>query len=574
MILLSKVISSLIKNPLLELILTGLLFLSVALMVTYPLVRNLAHSVLECGDTLQVAYVQAWNAQNLFVTIPTLFNAPIMHPLPLPLTYIEHMRGLMILFAPVYWLSGNPILAFNLSLILGYTISGLGCFGFLRALLPKNAAGWCGACVAGGIFAYNPWRLIQFGHLEQVCALWIGPLLLCLVLYLEQKRSRYLFGFVAFTVMQTLISYYYVLICGVLIVAGVAYVLLLKRTCLHTVGSALCTVSIIMLIVHLPLALPYIQNQSARLISPEEQHFFSLQTRQDLLGSRQSAPLRRFLFGSAAIEVPTMERMLDAGIISYTLAAISIVLACRSTPAYRRAVLVSVSTVATGLILCMGPYLQIGERQIPMPFGLLRLLPGIGSLRGPARLWQISLVAIAILSGLAVWRLSARLKPKVAILLCISSFLAIALFLRASPVRSTAMVSVPPVCSWIDKVLPDNAVLLHLPWVFEGRVENRIFVWPDAEKMLCAIYHRRKMVNGFLAYVPPEQLIRQQCIAGFPSPQAMDCVHKTGVTHILVNREDVSVDVSRQLDAPGEALRLGLVELYRDATHILYRVNE
>ncbi len=209
-----------------------------------------------------------------------------------------------------------------------------------------------------------------------------------------------------------------------------------------------------------------------------------------------------------------------------------------------------------------------------MPFGFLRVVPGFGSLRAPGRLWQIGLFAISIISGVTIWRLLEQFNSKVAALLCMGVGVAVVSCLRASPSQSAATVLIPPVCPWMHETLPADAVLLHAPWVLEGKVEDGIFVWPDAEKMFCAIYHRRKIVNGSLAYMPPEQQALQQCLVHFPSEQAMDCVHRVGITHILIDRKDIPGDLSRQLNDPGELLRLGLVELYRDGTHILYSVSK
>jgi len=542
----------------------GLLFIAAAIVGTFPLIRNLSGAVLEPQDTLQVAWLMVWNTDHLVVTPSVLFSPGVMYPESYALAFIEHMRGLLIPFAPIYWLSRNPILSLNLSLLFGYAMSGFGLFTLLRSLLPRTWAALWASLLAGLLFECSPWRLLHFMHLEQLSASWLALLLLCLIRYLERRQWYWLMGFTVFTVIQTLVSYYFVLTCAVLITATMLFMLTSKRASLRTVVIAGGMVSVTLLAAHLPLALMYLKHPLGQLRGPGEQRFFSLLTGWDLISSQQSAWLRRWLRIPSFQEF-NMERMLDAGLLAYVLAGIGLIAIHRSTPTYRLAAIACFGVIAASLALSLGPYITVHGHRISAPFSLLAHLPGFASFRAPARLWQAGLFAIAVLGGLAMWRvaagLDARITALIGVLLCL-----VPVYLAFDPGRSVSRITLDTrVFQWIDASLPKDAVMLQVP--LDVRAADGYSGPKEAVKMYTSIYHHRQQVNSFMADMPWRQRDRQHVLATFPSPDALRCLRDIGVTHILVNRDELKPELQAQLDNPAELQRLGLQELYRDEKH-------
>ena len=556
--------------PIAEFGLAGLIFVACAIIITFPLIRDLSNAVLEAGDTLQVSWLLAWNTQHLLSGPKTLFSPAVMHPEPYALTHIEHMLGLIVPFAPMYWLSGNPILSYSTCLLFGYSMSGFATFILLYSLLPKTRVSWWAALLAGLLFECAPWRVIRPCHLEQVSASWLPLSLLCLVRYLERKKWPWLMGFAAFTVIQTLTSYYYVVTWGLVAMGGVAFMAVSRKTNARTVVIACVVVALVSIAAHLPLALIYVGNSVRQPMSIEEQYWFSLQTRQDFLGSRQSVWLRKLIFGRGAIPTPNCERALDAGPLAYVLAGIGVISLARGSPTYRRAVLACLGVIISSAILSLGPFVVVKGLRIPAPFMLLRLLPGFGSFRAPGRFWQAGLFAIAVLGGIATWGVTLLLGRRtgvalVGVLLCL-----IPPTMTLTAPRPTTRIEPPsPVFQWIDDSLPVDAVLLQVP--LDIRADGWSWIG-EAAKMYASLYHHRRLVNSYMAWIPPAQRARQQVLSAFPKAEAVQCAMDLGVTHVLVNRADLTPDMSSRLTSCAESGLCELREAFRDDQHIVFAV--
>jgi hypothetical protein len=547
-----------------------LLYLFAAVIATYPLVTNLSTAALEGGDTLQVAWLQAWNTEHLFAAPEAAFAANVMYPVPLPLTNIEHMLGLLPVSAPLYWLTGNALLTYNLAMLLGYSLTGFGMFLLVYSLFPRISASYGIALLAGLLFAFSPWRLFRFHHLEQLSVYWLLFGLLCLIHFLKSRRPLLLLGAVIFITLQTLTSYYYVPICAILVGGAFLYMLLTRQASLKLVtatGLVLCGV---LLIAHWPLADVYIRNRASSLMPLDEQHAFSILSLKDFISGRQSASLRQLLLGSAAEVVPTMERYVDAGVVAYILVLVSVLGLYRSSRKYKLAWLTSVLVVLASLALSIGPFIEIAGHTLQAPFGWLRSVPGIGSLRAPARLWQAGLLGMTLVGVLGMYALARRAPYRMMnlLLLFLSGVVVVSTF---QPERKIIPFSLPaPVFDWIRTTLPSDAVLVHAPLL--ARQDGFPEVG-EAAKTYQSLYHDRMLVNGYLAYIPVEQRLRYLALATFPSAQAMQCLKDTSVTHVLVDRRELSPEAMQSLDGLRSGKGAELKSLYEDADYTVLEVT-
>ncbi len=88
----------------------------------------------------------AWDCQQLlailrgdFARLATFFDANIFHPLPLTLAYSEHFIAQAVQVLPVWALTGNPILCYNLLYLSTFVLSGLGAY-LVRARAHRQSA--------------------------------------------------------------------------------------------------------------------------------------------------------------------------------------------------------------------------------------------------------------------------------------------------------------------------------------------------------------------------------------------------------------------------------------------------
>jgi hypothetical protein len=162
------------------------LYSALALVMTWPLAAGLTSDVPgDLGDSLLNMWILGWGAQHLpgvltgQISFREFWNANIFHPEPLALGLSEHLFGEVLQILPVYWLTGNLILCYNLLFLSSFALSGLGMFLLVRDLLhgdSANDAGWpvtAAAFIAGLIFAFLPFRVAQVAHIQSLQAQWM-----------------------------------------------------------------------------------------------------------------------------------------------------------------------------------------------------------------------------------------------------------------------------------------------------------------------------------------------------------------------------------------------------------------
>jgi hypothetical protein len=152
-------------------------YLAFALAATWPLARGIARDVpADLGDPVFVMWALARNCEQMlailrgdFSRLATFFDANIFHPAPLTLAYSEHFIVQSVQVLPMWVLTGNPILCYNLLYLSTFVLSGLGAYLFVRELSGNPRA----AFVAGVLFAFAPYRFPQSSHLQVLSSQWM-----------------------------------------------------------------------------------------------------------------------------------------------------------------------------------------------------------------------------------------------------------------------------------------------------------------------------------------------------------------------------------------------------------------
>jgi len=192
-----------------------LAYLLLTIAATWPLTRGLSRDVpWDLGDPLLVMWILAWDCEQLLrllggdvSRIAGFFDANIFHPMPLTLAYSEHLIAQAVQILPVYALTGNPILAYNILFLSTWVLSGFGMYLLVRELTGSAVA----AFVAGLMFAFAPYRVPQSGHLHVLSSQWMPFVLFGLRRYFNSRRRLPLIGAALALVLQCLSSGYYLL---------------------------------------------------------------------------------------------------------------------------------------------------------------------------------------------------------------------------------------------------------------------------------------------------------------------------------------------------------------------------
>ena len=153
-----------------EAALVVLAFACLTLMATFPLVLHLGRALPgDLGDPLFTSWVLGWDADRLRHGLHGFWDAPILFPSVHTIAFSEHLLGIAIFVAPIIWLTGNPILGYDVAFLLTYVIAGSGMYLLARELTGRRDA----AFLAGLVFAFSPMRALHVSHLQVLAWGWM-----------------------------------------------------------------------------------------------------------------------------------------------------------------------------------------------------------------------------------------------------------------------------------------------------------------------------------------------------------------------------------------------------------------
>ena len=193
------------------------LFALLALAHTWPLVTAPATlSRTDSADGLLNQWILGWVAHALVTDPLSLFDANIFYPEPRTLAFSEHLAVPALFSAPVFWLGGSPVLAYNLTLWIGLTLSGWA----MALVVHRWTDDWAAALFAGSLAAFNTDTLTRMAHIQAMHLEFLPLALLALddVLRRGERRDAVRLG--VFAALQALCSGYLLVMTGLALVAG------------------------------------------------------------------------------------------------------------------------------------------------------------------------------------------------------------------------------------------------------------------------------------------------------------------------------------------------------------------
>ncbi len=237
-----------------EILVVTLLFTALTIALTWPLARGLTRDLPGgLGDPLFVSWILAWDATHLG---RGLWNANIFHPHPLALAYSEHLLPQAVRVLPVYAITKNPILCYNLTFLSTFILSGIGMFLFVRELTASRPAG----IIAGLAYAYAPYRFAKLPHVQVLSSEWMPFVLFGLRRYFATGRLRPLTLAGAAWVIQSLSCGYYLFFFSPVAIAYAVWELTSRRLWTdRRVALPLMIVGASAALITVPFLLPYVQ---------------------------------------------------------------------------------------------------------------------------------------------------------------------------------------------------------------------------------------------------------------------------------------------------------------------------
>jgi hypothetical protein len=503
------------------------LFLALAVVHTWPLATDPAHlSRNDNGDTVFNEWVLAWVTHQAPRDLRHLFDANILYPERSTLAFSDALIFHSILAAPILWLNGSPVLAYNLVLIAGFTLSGWA----MAVVVRRWTGSWVAGLTAGMIFGINGHTLTRLPHLQAQHGEFLPLAMLAFDGMLRQPGTRAALQLGAAMALQGLTSIYLLVFTTVALIAAA-----LSRPAewigsrIAPLGGSLAIAIGCSALVLAPVLLPYWR--------ASREHGF---TRAIEGMSFYAVNLADFLATPARIHMSTWSagffrgNAYFPGALALLLAAVAVV----SGVAFRdsRARMCLAAGVA-------GMYLSFGTK-LPGYAWLYRLLPLLQAVRQVARFGYLVIFAAAALAGFGVIVVHRRVPsrawpPLAAALLLVAAFEPL-----AAPLGFTYFDRIPDIYQRVPR--RPGVVIAELPFYSSAAV------FLHAPYMLNSTANWQPLVNGYSGFLPPSFYDHARAFAAFPQQPALDALRRSGVTHLYVHADQFPPGVLDGLErAPG-----------------------
>jgi len=193
--------------------LVTLVFSVVTVAMTWPLASVLPTRIAaDVGDPVFACWVMMWTGGQVlrflsgdFHALAAYWHGNIFYPERLTIAYAEHLTPQMLQILPVFAITHNIVLAYNLLFLSAIVLSGVGMYLFIRELTGEPVA----AVVAGAAFAFSPYRADQYAHIQVISSQWMPLALYGFQRYFATGRARALAGAAGAVVLQALSCGYY-----------------------------------------------------------------------------------------------------------------------------------------------------------------------------------------------------------------------------------------------------------------------------------------------------------------------------------------------------------------------------
>jgi hypothetical protein len=164
-----------------------LLLAAITLAVTWPLASR-AGSALpgNLGDPLLNTWTLGWGSDRLASGLQGFWDGRAFYPHPDTVAFSEHLLGIAIFVAPVYWISDNAVLTYNVAYLASFVHAGLAMWLLVRRLTGRTDA----ALIAALAFAFPLLRTSgQHTFLHMQVSGWVPLAFWALHRYADRRRA-------------------------------------------------------------------------------------------------------------------------------------------------------------------------------------------------------------------------------------------------------------------------------------------------------------------------------------------------------------------------------------------------
>lgn len=495
------------------------LYVGAVVWLTWPFAEHpgetiFGEKIVFATDALYSLWAMDWSTLALSTAPTTLPDAPIYHPTPNAFFYGPSGFGGLPLFAPVFWASGNPVLATSVVFLGGVALTAW----TMHLVVTRWTGSELAGVVAAATLLTNAWLVRGFVAATPHMAMLAYLPVLAWVTATPATSMRQALRIVPLVVLQGLTDLVYVA-PAVFAVLGTVATLRLLRASTRPAGVRLLGALAISAVVLAPVYAGYaiVRSDNPDLAQQSAYHTAALFQR---LPDQFVRP-----FAGPAVFLP-------ATLVLVVLGAVAVAFRRPSATALAGWRQGAVWT-ALGTLISLAPLVLWNDVRVPVP---QMLFPSVyTSVRAPARLGIVAMVGSAILAGLAFAALSrpterAGRAGGVVLRSALAAAVVWGLYVGwgdpPGPFR-TMMKLDPPAAPVLDVLRAEAGPVLEMPVQFECQ---------QALAMFHATFHRRPLVNGYSSYFPATFPERMETTRKLPDPTALARLRdETGVTTIWVH---------------------------------------
>lgn len=549
-----------------SLIFVSLFLRDVILNVNKPLAND--------GD-LAFSYFTLQNGFEKFsnLDLGNLFDTRMFYPHKNSLTFGNSELPQALIGLPAYLLTKNIFISAHFVFIVNFFLSFLAMY-LLAYKLTKSIGG---SAVAGLIYNYNPYVFSHFPyHVELSTLQWIPLIFLFTEKLLDKVTLKRSITFAILGVVQLASSAYYAFFLAVLLPIYITLRLRAEKLSPKIFfNRKLIVACIIMTMLGGAYMAPYMLAKSQFNLSNPLEYVTSL-----------SAHLSDFLFTTPTnlvygnlnknlllqslrdpdVVIHYTEHSFFPGTVPFILLVVSLwfLIRRRYQDVDRRVIITYLLLLLVSLVLMFGPYLKIGEVQMPAPYLLLyKFVPFANGLTVPSRFVVIVFLSLSAVSAFG-WKYgSEHLKIRKQLILLVIILSLITLEYWQKPIQAYEIdPEIKAFYTFLDNQ-ENIRVIAEIPMAngFPDDFRGGRGLSADSLYLFYGLYHHKDMINGYNSFISQDSIKLGVALMNFPSKNNLELLKRNGVDTVIVHTDEY-LDSSAGKEVLNTLKKLGTKYLY------------
>ncbi|MFN7976095.1 MAG: 5'-nucleotidase C-terminal domain-containing protein [Acidobacteriota bacterium] len=504
-----------------------------AAMYLYPISVLPGRFLVSAEDTAVTLWGLCWGARQLVLDPAHLYDGNLFAPHPKSFAYNDASLGDAPFSVPIYWITGSPVVTYNVSLLLVFFLTCAATYA-LAFDMTRHRGGALFAAVAFGFCSPRSWYM---DAMNASSVQWMPLALYCLRRCLAPGARPYRAA-IAFAVLAALTAMCSWYSAFMLAVAAPFFVLPEARALRGRTGP-LAIGALLAAVLTVPHARPYLwlHEHEPGFVRERKEVAAGSARLSDYLGWDYASTLYR---ASRRFELdapfqngpePAFPHKLFARPLPFFpgvfVALFALVGLARGTSS--RGLRVSLLLLGfAAIVLSLGPSQRWFGRDVTLPYAFLYdHVPGWKGIRWVARFSLLFTLAIALLaaSGVAAMVRTAALagRHRLGQALALGATLATFCEKLTLPLHLTAVPSTPPPVYDFVRALPDDAIFLEIPFSQEGLYTY----W--------AAFHWKRTAGGQSGWAPEEARKLRSAASIFPSRELWERLRASRVRYLIVH---------------------------------------